>query len=206
MAVKTTKALQWQTLKEEFVIGKIRVGKKFFDVNQLADAIKDGEILARLQECADTLHNGDFNEAIKAYRRTLSSQACNMKKSELTTGTDLLRYNLLNDYTATFVVKSTNNVVIGKAKHDYTMEDIKKFAGDYKELTNLYNSFSTQKSRYAEKIEDMADFTARFDYVKQLKKAAKVKAYVSVDIIEKVKAGGTLTAEELTQVLKALGR
>lgn len=204
MADKTTKALQWDTLKNEFIIGSVRVGKKFIKVNQLADAIEDGVILERLQECADELHNGDFNDAVRAYRRILSSKHTNMNKSDNTQPADRVRYQLLKEYTDQFVIKSTNNVVIGKAKHDYTMEDIKKFAGDYKELTNLYNSFSTQKSRYAEKIEDMADFTARFDYVKQLKKAAKAKSAVSVDIIEKVKAGGTLTADELTKLLKAL--
>ena len=51
---KITKNLEWKALKENYKIGQVRVGKKFVSVNELADAIADGEIQALLQQCATT--------------------------------------------------------------------------------------------------------------------------------------------------------
>lgn len=140
-------------MKETFTIGTVKVKGELIKVNELQDAIDAGEIKEMLQRCADELHNGDFSSAVKAYRRTLQSQGCNMRNGKLAhTTTDLLRYNLLEGYTSQFVTTSSTAVIAGKAKWQYTMEDIESLAGNFEELRKLYNSMSDKKSKDPEAI------------------------------------------------------
>lgn len=202
---KITKNLEWKALKENYKIGQVRVGKKFVSVNELADAIADGEIHALLQQCADELHDGDFSSAIRTFRKNLSSQLCNMKKSNTTPPVDFQRYELLDKYTEQFVVKTTSAVVAGKAKVNYNHDDIMTLKGNHEELRKLYNVFADRKSKRPESLDD--EFYANFELIKQLKteaKAAEDKVTVSTDILAKLKAGVTLTAEESAELVKLL--
>lgn len=172
---RITTELKWAALKNEYHIGKVKIGKKVHDVNELKDAIENGEMLAKLQACADELHDGDLIVAVKAYRRTLQSQGSNMRNNKIAyMPTDMIRYELLDAYTDTLVPSKTTVASIGdKARHNYSVEDIKSLAGNVVELQNMYNSFSTYRSRYLAKIEDINEFDARFDLIKELKAEAK---------------------------------
>ena len=57
---RITNELKWAALKNEYHIGKVKIGKKVHDVNELKDAIENGEMLAKLQACADELHDSDL--------------------------------------------------------------------------------------------------------------------------------------------------
>ena len=202
---RITKDLEWKVLKENYKIGQVKYNGKFIEVNELDEAIKSGELLETLQKCANELHNGSLPDAIKAYRRTLSSQYCNMKKSDYVNPTDNVRYDLLDKYTAQFVNKSTNSIVPGKAKWQYTVADIMSLEGNHEELRKLLNSMADKKSKYPDDIVDMTEYQSRLDLVKKLKKEAE-EPKVNNDILAKLKANKKLTAEEAKELLNLLNR
>lgn len=204
---RITNELKWAALKNEYHIGKVKIGKKVHAINELKDAIENGEILAKLQACADELHDGDLIAAVKAYRRTLQSQGSNMRNNKIAhMPTDMTRYELLDAYTNTLAPSKTTAASIGdKARHEYSVEDIKSLAGNVVELQNMYNSFSTYRSRYFARIEDINDFDARFDLIKELKAEANKASSVSEECVQKILASGVkLTDEEIATIVKAL--
>lgn len=203
--VKIIKALEWKELKEAYKIGQVRIGGEFVRVNELDEAIKAGEIHDLLVKCADELYNGDFQSVIRAFRKNLSSQLCNMKKSDTTNHVDYQRYELLDSYTKQFVVTTTS--AVGKVKTEYTIDDIVSLKGNYEELRKLYNSFADKKSKSPDKIEDMKDYEERFELIKKLKSEAKEqmdKPQVSATILAKLQSGKKLTAEESAQLINLL--
>lgn len=227
---RITKELGWKEMKEAFTIGTVKVKGELIKVNELADAIEAGDIKEMLQRCADELHAGDFNSAIKAYRRTLQSQGCNMRSGKVAhTNTDLVRYELLENYTKQFVTTTSTAVIEGKAKWQYTLEDIESLAGNHEELRKLYNSMMDKKSKDPEAIVDycrsnnsidktddayivheraaMAEYAALVERVRILRNEAKepVKT-VSDYIITKLQSGKKLTAAENAELLKLLGK
>lgn len=150
---RITKELGWKEMKETFTIGTVKFKGELIKVNELQDAIEAGEIKEMLQRCADELHDGDFASAVKAYRRTLQSQGCNMRSGKVAhTNTDLVRYELLENYTKQFVTTTSTAVIEGKAKWQYTLEDIESLAGNHEELRKLYNSMMDKLSKDPEAI------------------------------------------------------
>ena len=204
-SVKITRALEWKALKENYKIGQVRVGKEFVRVNELQDAIEAGEIHTLLEQCANELHAGDFSEAVRVFRKNLSSQLTNMKKSDTTNHVDFTRYELLEAYTKQFVVTTTSAVIPGKAKVNYKHDDIMALKGNYEELRKLYNCFADRKSKEPDKVND--EFLANFELIKQLKaeaKAAESKPQVDAAVLAKLQAGKKLTKEEAEALVKLL--
>lgn len=201
MAEKITKELTWVELKDAYPI------KPAKNLNMLADAIEAGEIYELLLACADQLHNGDFSKAIEAFRRNLSSTKCNRTKNDTFDSISMLRYNLLDTYTAQFVKTAANATVPGKAKWMYTVEDIESLRGNYEELRKLYNSLSDQKSKKPEAIvavTTMEEFQARIDLTRELRNEAKAEAELPTILLTKLQANKKLTKEESEILVKLL--
>ena len=209
---RITKALSWRDMKEAYKIGTVRVAGKLVQVNELADAIAAGEVKELLEQCANELHSGDFTSAVSAFRRNIQSQASNMRNGKIAyTTTDMQRYELLDAYTKQFVETAANAVIAGKAKWQYTLEDIEALAGNHEELRKLYNSMMDKKSKDPEAILEvttMEEYTARVDRVRVLRNEAAEATDKKVPdtIIDKLLNNKKLTAEEAAMVAKVLGK
>lgn len=208
---KLIKELNWREMKESYKIGTVKVKGELIKVNELQDAIEAGEILQLLQTCADELHNGDFSSAIKAFRRALQSQACNMRGNKIAhTATDIQRYELLEAYTKQFVSTVSSASIEGKAKWQYTIEDIESLKGNHEELRKLYNSMMDKKSKDPESIlavTTMEEYISRVDRVRELRNEAKNETeLVSDSIIDKLQNNKKLSKEETLELLKLLGK
>lgn len=205
---RITKELSWKELKETFKIGTVRYNGKLVQVNELEEAIQAGEVRDMLQKCADELHAGDFASAVKAFRRTLQSQGSNMRNDKIAhTTTDLARYELLDSYTKQFVA-SANTTIVGKAKWQYTVEDIEALRGNHEELRKLYNSMMDKKSKQPEDILNvttMEEYMTRVDMVRNMRNEASQPS-VSTDLLDKLKANKKLSAEEAAELVKLLSK
>ena len=209
---RITNALSWRSMKENYKIGTVKVSGKLIHVNELADAIEAGEIKELLDECAKELHDGDFSSAIKAFRRNIQSQDCNMRAGKIaSTTTDRERYALLDAYTKQFVDAVSNTAIAGKAKWQYTVEDIQSLSGNHEELRKLYNSMMDKKSKDPEAILEvttMDEYSARVELVRTLRNSAAKESEVKVSdsILSKLTANKKLTAEEAAELVRLLSK
>ena len=202
---KTIDALKWQALEKEY---RIRQKNGVWE-NELADAIKSGEFLSLLQQCADELHNGDFDKVIEAFRRNLSSTKTVKTKTDTFRTVDRIRWDLLDSYTAQFVGSVKANVVTAdRPKWQATKAEIDAIAGNYEELRKLYNLMYDYVRRYRDRIETVTTYEEYEElslYVKKLRDAADPKkATVSESVLEKLRAGKKLTKAENEELVKLL--
>lgn len=201
--VKTTTDLTWTALKEEYVIGTVKIGGKLVQVDELQDAIASGELLGKVQACADELHSGDITRAIEALKRNLSSVKTRSKNYK-----DLQRAAVLWDF-ANSVVAKTSVVSGDKPKWQATVEDIEALRGNYEELRKLYNLMRDYIASYPERVETICSldvYEGRIQLVLRLRNEAKKASEVPTDLLAKLQGNKKLTAEEAAAVLKLLQR
>lgn len=203
--ISITKELSWKELALAYPIINIEHEGKTIAVNKLKDAIDSGALKAVMQACADELHNGDISAVVKAIRKNLSSQQCNMRKAAYNPNQkiDWMRYELLDAYTASLMPTK-------EAYWKTTVEEIDALfnAGNLKGLQSVYDCMMSTKSKYPEQIVDMDEFKTRLAHVSKMRSSLEQqqKNGVSTDLISKITSGKKLTKEEAELVAKLLSK
>lgn len=215
--IKTTKIsadLTWTALRY-----------RFYTLELLNQAIADGTLVAMIQECAATMHDGDTNEVVRILRKNLSSQRTNMNKATVVAieaRDDKKRYELLWNYTGT-LAEATKSAkgnapasTKAKASWQFTDEEIDAIApDDFNTFKYLYDGMMSKKSKAPDDImkeTTMEEFLNRLAKVSTLKSNAKAlkekQGQISGTLLEKLNAGKSikLTAEEAAELQKLFNR
>ena len=117
---RLTEELYWVSYKELYYIGlreteelvRDNAGNIVFDengkertvrikrnVNELQEAIDSGEFEAKIQKCADMLHDGDVEEVYFAMAKNLDSQRFHMKKRDVAvSASDKIRFATIDAF------------------------------------------------------------------------------------------------------------
>lgn len=220
--IRTTKIsenLSWQSLKDNFFVGKGHIE----GMKSLQEAINDGTILGMMQQCGNELHGGDIGPVVTAMKRNLSSKATNMRKSEYPHNmvADKLRWDMLYDFLYGLEAGKKSaapgmpETTKGKSLWQLSIEEIEQIdKGDYKALDSVYQNMMSKKARKPEDIDDMKAYLDRLSRVSALRSAAgklgKLKESmpaVSKGIVDKLSNGKkTLTAAEAKELYDLLSQ
>ena len=170
---RLTEAMSWRALKERYFIGEMRINDKVEKINQLADAINNGEIDKMAAECAEQLHGGDLYSVYTAWSKNLSSMQTNMKKKPyLSNATaEWTRYNTLRDYVSKKMseLKGSGRSGNSKAYWQWTVEEINAIpVSDLRTIKSVYDNMASKRSKYPELVASDPTFAER-------SKAASVK-------------------------------
>ena len=211
---KITEALTWNAIREHYYIGSVRTADgKYVKVNNLQDAIDNGELLDEVKACAAKFHSGDLYAVLTQLSKNLSSQKTNMKKKAYDPNKDSeeIRWQLLRSFVDTQMSLCKSSVRNGSssAYWSWSIEEIDAAGDDIKTLSSVYNNMASRKSKYPEQIGDMDEFCARMKYVSKKLSAVKKKAStptIDSSTIAKLSKGtkASLSAEEALQLAKLL--
>lgn len=212
---KITENLKWQSLKENFFIGSVKVDGKLVAVNNLDTAIEDGTIDALLLDCANELHDGDVYSALLAWSRNLSSQQTNMKKDyHPDAKQDWSRYNSLRTFVDKKMAEVKGSTANGNAKAywEYTMEEINALT-DAKTIKSVYDNMRSKKSKYPTVVAAIADYEDRLVVISKKRNdliAAEKSGISKVDanLLAKLGKGNkaTLSAQEAADLFAILAK
>lgn len=197
-----------------------------YDVNahgiaKLTEAIKAGEIMDMLQECADTMYGGDMRPVMAQFNRNLSSQRCTRKIVDTASKNRADMVEALWTMTHSEAVKGTPKA---RAGFQYTTDEVDALVakGDVEELQRFYNNIHSlvsksisglamsqlddkQKDRIA--VKEYA--SEKLSALKASKKAGSInQAEVSEKLLGKLKGGkgASLSKAEVAELLKLLGK
>lgn len=212
---RITENLNWQSLKENFFIGNVKVDGKYVAVNNLDVAIEDGTIEALVVECANELHEGNLYAAYLAWNRNLSSQQTNMKKGyNPDAEQDWMRFNSLRAYVTKRMaeIKGEANNGNSKAYWEYTMEEIEALT-DAKTIKSVYDNMRSKKSKYPTVVAAIADYEDRLAVISKKRNeliAAEKSGINKVDeaLLAKLSKGNkaTLSAQEAADLFAILAK
>ena len=213
---KITTDLTWEVLRGAYRIGTVKIDGKNIEVNELKEAIEDGTLDAKIQKCADELHDGDTYSALLSFSRNLSSKNTNMKKQvySATTKVDQTMYELLREYTTKKMseLKGASRSGNSKAYWQYTMEEIEA-ADTYQLVKSIYDCMCSVKSKYPEVTASVPDFEERKAAVSK-KKSEMLKAMknpttnISDTLMNKLTGGkkAVLSKEEAATLANLLAK
>ena len=227
-AIKTTRIseeLTWKAMKDSFFIGEVRANGNVVKVNQLLDAITDGTLQTMVENCANTMHDGNISDVVEAVKRNLSSYKTNLKKKDYAPNSDVdkTRLELLWTFFDSLSVKEKKvdeNLPVSardKSKWQLTLEEIEQLdKTNFKILDSVYQNMMSMKSKYPDVVATTEGFMDRLAVVSKYRSAAKAAAKaeantidVPADLLARVQDGKSLTAEDkvkLAEILMAIKR
>lgn len=216
-------------MKKTFITEDLRLDNldKEFHFNEFEAALKSGLIKERIVACANEMHDGDVMTVLRAINKCVDSKRCNLKKSqqsksiiEAKARMELFKSYLTDLYPEYNGKSVSHNNGGNKPYYAMTLEEIKAISlDDVQTLQSIYDCMASAKSKYPERIEDMAEFEARRIAVRDRLKMAKDKAKgivvhdeeetvleLSDDLISKLTTGKNVSltkaqVEELRKVL-----
>lgn len=207
MSTKLTEALNWQSLEARYYIGSFTAPDgSVMHVNKLADAINNGDLMKLFEECANTtVFDGNLYEVFKQFSRNLSSMKTNLTKTDKFSGLDEKRWNMLREYTTTWMSKLNGHT---KSKWQYSKEEVDALGNDFKALDGVYQCMMSKKSTNPEVA--TKDYLNLLDYVSDKRSMASKtqKLELSPTLMTKLAKGKavTLSAAEIAELLKNLGK
>lgn len=218
-------AMSWQSLKERYFIGTMRVNGKPEQINQLADAIAAGELDALVAQCAEKYHAGNVYKVYTAWSKNLSSMQTNMKKKAYLANADAewTRYRVLRDFVTNRMTELKGSGRSGNSKSfwQWTLEEIEAIPmDDIRTIKSVRDNMASKKSKYPHIVAETPDFEARLAAVctkysaamKLLQEKENEKAVeVDATLLAKLSKGGSAVlskaeAAQLAEILKKLSK
>ena len=185
-------------------------------VNELQEAIDAGVFDKLIQECADQLHNGDVQSALRAVTRNLDSQRHTIKNKQqpFNLKTEEIRLETMVKFVNSRSVAKTRAIeglpqwAYGQTEID-AIDDVAKL----QKVINSINDVCCDKAHggydkyLGENYVEAAKVNREYARKRKAELEAKANA-VDPDILSKLAKGSkvTLTAEQAAQLMKLLGK
>ena len=216
-------------MKKSFITEDLRIDylEKEFHFDEFVKAINDGVIQERIVKCAADMHDGDVMTVLRAVNKCVDSKRCNLKKSQQSKSIvqETKRMDMFKDYLVSLYPVYTNKSVArsaggNKPYYAVTFEEIADISlDDTSTLQSIYDCMASLKSKYPERIEDMAEFEARRIAVRDRLKMSKDKAKgvpvhedetvleISDELVDKLTSekGASLTKAQVAELRRVLG-
>lgn len=216
-------------MKKSFITEDLRIDylEKEFHFDEFAKALTDGVIKERIVKCAADMHDGDVMTVLRAVNKCVDSKRCNLKKSQQskTIVQETRRMDMFKEYLVSLYPEYTNKSVArtaggNKPYYAVSHEEIAAISlDDTSTLQSIYDCMASLKSKYPERIEDMAEFEGRRIAVRDRLKMSKDKAKgvpvheeetvieISDELVAKLTTdkGASLTKAQVAEIRRVLG-
>lgn len=150
-------------------------------IEKLAAAVEDGTVDAILQECADTMYDGNMKPVRAQFGRVISSQKSNAAKRGINTLIDVRRKEAI-DLLEAYHKKALGARAAGtpRAGFHYTKEEVDALvaAGDVAELQRFYDNIHSNVGKTLGGLSTTC-YTEALANNPKLARWVEVKAYVS---------------------------
>ncbi len=215
MATKITETLRWKNLTTVYSFMEVSIGGQ--KIMPFAEALKDGSIKALIQDCADSMHDGNTMPVIKQLIENCQSKQCTDKdrvKNTVQVQSEKA-VALFKDYLMDMRDESAGKSVrASKAKWAYTCDELDAVT-DVATMTKIINCMASHKSKDLSEAYELTDadkqFLEVYAYARKLLKTMKEEASkVSVDndLLAKLSKGSkaTLSAAEAKELYELLAK